>query len=354
VSPCKVIQINTSMLISAFTFHHHCEVLLTSCNFIQAFLPDYLPHFYPPSPLYLPRTNALQTLLHLLTFPPLHPTRISLCHTYPLSKITLTLTPPSPLLAEIQCLVGGPAIPNPNVKIAPRRATDGFPLQRLQLICAVIEKRLKLSLWNRDVYLNVVGGLRLSEPAADLAVAVTISSSLVGMKIRAGIAFVGEVGLGGEIRGVRGVDMRVAEALKMGFTTVIVPQMGSKTQKKKINHNVSTNDRNVNEQNSKRDNRGGSPVSDGVIPCSTLFEALTIALDVGSFDDILDKLRSNTKKKKKPSSGNQGESVRYGSDDRGGGRSGDSMGDGDGGGSDDSDGNVDGDDFDTDSWNNGD
>jgi predicted ATP-dependent protease len=243
------------------------------------------------------------------------------------------------------------------VKIAPRRATDGFPLQRLQLICAVIEKRLKLSLWNRDVYLNVVGGLRLSEPAADLAVAVTISSSLVGMKIRAGIAFVGEVGLGGEIRGVRGVDMRVAEALKMGFTTVIVPQVGPKTQKKKVAQNVSTNDRNVNEPNPKRDNRGSSPLSDGVIPCSTLFEALTIALDVGSFDDILDKLRSNTRKKKKASNGNQSESVRYGSENRSGGRSGDSIGDdeGDGVGRDDSDGDGDGDgdDFDADSWSNG-
>lgn len=244
------------------------------------------------------------------------------------------------------------------MKIAPRRATDGFPLQRLQLICAVIEKRLKLSLWNRDVYLNVVGGLRLSEPAADLAVAVTISSSLVGMKIKAGIAFIGEVGLGGEIRGVRGVDMRIAEALKMGFTTVIVPQMGSKTQKKKSTQNVSKNDHNNNliePPYGKKESRGSSPVSVGIIPCSTLFEALTIALDVGSFDDILDKLRSSTKKKRKPTDGNQSDFVKYGGGSRSRGVSGDSMGDGDGD-DDDSDNYNDGnsDDRNTDSWNDGD
>lgn len=245
------------------------------------------------------------------------------------------------------------------MKIAPRRATDGFPLQRLQLICAVIEKRLKLSLWNRDVYLNVVGGLRLSEPAADLAVAVTISSSLVGMKIKAGIAFIGEVGLGGEIRGVRGVDMRIAEALKMGFTTVIVPQMGSKTQKKKSTQNISKNGQNDNhmEPYAKKETRGGSALSVGIIPCSTLFEALTIALDVGSFDDILDKLRSNTKKKRKPTDGNQSDFVKYGGGNRSRGVSADSMGNGDGDGDDDdsdnySDGNSG--DRDTDSWNDGD
>ena len=66
------------------------------------------------------------------------------------------------------------------VKATPRRTSDGFPLQRLLLLCAVIEKRLKLSLFGRDVYLNVVGGLRISEPSSDLAVAVSIVSSLTG------------------------------------------------------------------------------------------------------------------------------------------------------------------------------
>lgn len=84
---------------------------------------------------------------------------------------------------------------NTNSKAAPaRRAADGFPLQRLQLICAVIEKRLQLPLWNKDVYLNVVGGLRVSEPSADLAVAMSIVSSTLEEPIRHKTAFIGEIG----------------------------------------------------------------------------------------------------------------------------------------------------------------
>lgn len=76
----------------------------------------------------------------------------------------------------------------------PRRTADGFPLQRLQLICAVIEKRLQLPLWNKDVYVNVVGGLRVSEPSADLAVAMSVISSALEEPIRPMTAFIGEVG----------------------------------------------------------------------------------------------------------------------------------------------------------------
>ena len=75
-----------------------------------------------------------------------------------------------------------------------RRASDGFPLQRLQLICAVIEKRLQLPLWNKDVYLNVVGGLRVSEPSADLAVAMSIISSALEEPVKHKTAFIGEIG----------------------------------------------------------------------------------------------------------------------------------------------------------------
>ena len=83
-----------------------------------------------------------------------------------------------PLLAEVQCLVGEYS----PLKI-PRRTSDGFPLQRLQLICAVLEKRLGISLSSREVYLNVVGGLKISDPDSDLAVAVTIISSYSGSKL---------------------------------------------------------------------------------------------------------------------------------------------------------------------------
>lgn len=97
-----------------------------------------------------------------------------------------------PILAEIQCLVGGPKQPSPSGMVAPsRRAADGFPTQRLQLICAVIEKRLRLPLWNRDIFLNVVGGLKVNEPLADLAVAATIVSSLTNLPIKAATAFIG-------------------------------------------------------------------------------------------------------------------------------------------------------------------
>jgi DNA repair protein RadA/Sms len=88
-----------------------------------------------------------------------------------------------PILAEVQCLVSySPAAG----KAGPRRAADGFPLQRLLLICAVIEKRLKISLYARDIYLNVAGGLRISEPSSDLAVAISIISSALGAKVKPG------------------------------------------------------------------------------------------------------------------------------------------------------------------------
>ena len=101
------------------------------------------------------------------------------------------------MLAEIQSLVnnhpsyassaGRPPIPA-------KRASDGFPIQRLLLICAVVEKRLGLSLHSKDIYLNVVGGLRVSEPSADLAVAMSVLSSALEEPIIARTAFIGELG----------------------------------------------------------------------------------------------------------------------------------------------------------------
>lgn len=110
------------------------------------------------------------------------------------SAVSVVLEGTRPLLAEIQCLVSGNTFSRSGkkgndgssegdavIRVNPKRAADGFPLQRLLLICAVIEKRLGFSLYTRDVYLNVVGGLRVFEPSADLAVAVTIVSSLTGV-----------------------------------------------------------------------------------------------------------------------------------------------------------------------------
>ena len=238
------------------------------------------------------------------------------------------------------------------MKISPRRASDGFPMQRLQLICAVIEKRLKLSLWNRDVYLNVVGGLRVSEPASDLAVAVTIASSLVGMKIKAGICFIGEIGLSGEIRRIKGLEIRIAEAVKMGFTTIIVPDLGPKnTFKKKKSSNFSRNEKsdvklrstdsdvnieydfNIsnNDDNDSNDhdnescknniseeyeykklkNKEDENSGHDVISCSTLVKALTIALEVENFSDILDKVKNSSRKKRKNSNSENQEKSKW-------------------------------------------
>ena len=135
------------------------------------------------------------------------------------SAVAVLLEGSRPILAEIQCLVSV-ASPRSNAK----RMSDGFPVQRLLLICAVIEKRLKLQLWNKDVYVNVAGGLRVNEPSSDLAVAITVISSLLDKRVKAGIAFIGEVGLGGELRGGKGLEIRIREAAKLGFRTVVVPK----------------------------------------------------------------------------------------------------------------------------------
>ena len=124
-----------------------------------------------------------------------------------------------PILAEIQCLVSA----SQSKVASPRRTSDGFPLQRLLLICAIIEKRLRFPLYNKDIYLNVAGGLRVNEPSADLAVAIAIMSSLSGRRVDPGVAFVGELGLSGEIRGGKRQDARSAEAFKMGFSRVVAP-----------------------------------------------------------------------------------------------------------------------------------
>lgn len=129
------------------------------------------------------------------------------------------------LLAEIQCLVTYSYASSSGKSLA-RRTSDGFPLPRLLLICAVLEKRLKFLLATRDIYLNVVGGLRITEPTADLAVAVALASSLTGLPVRPATAFIGELGLGGELRGGKRTDQRIAEAVKLGFKRIVLPHAG--------------------------------------------------------------------------------------------------------------------------------
>lgn len=133
------------------------------------------------------------------------------------SVVLATLEGTRPLLVEIQALV------NPTNFGYPKRTASGFDLNRLNLLIAVLERRTKLNLSDKDVYINVVGGLKLSDPAADLAVAMAIASAAAGRRLSDDVVVFGEVGLGGEIRSVQHVDKRVAEAKKLGFKEALAP-----------------------------------------------------------------------------------------------------------------------------------
>jgi len=120
-----------------------------------------------------------------------------------------------PILVEIQALV------NKTSYGYPKRATSGFDLNRLNLLVAVLEKRTKLKLADQDIYINIVGGLKISEPAADLAICMAIGSAAKGLKLKTNSVVFGEVGLSGEIRSVPYIEKRIAEASKLGFDSVI-------------------------------------------------------------------------------------------------------------------------------------
>jgi DNA repair protein RadA/Sms len=130
-----------------------------------------------------------------------------------------------PLLVEIQALTASTTF------AAPRRAVVGWDSGRLAMILAVLESRSGLALGNCDVYLNVAGGLRISEPAADLAVAAALASSASGVPVAAGTVVFGEVGLSGEVRVVAQMDARLKEAEKLCFTKAIIPKMPGKRRR---------------------------------------------------------------------------------------------------------------------------
>ena len=123
-----------------------------------------------------------------------------------------------PVLVEIQSLVA------PSPLATPRRAVVGWDSSRLAMIMAVLETRCGLALAGRDVYLNVAGGLRISEPAADLAVAAALTSSVGGVPMPAETVVFGEIGLSGEVRAVAHTDARLKEAAKLGFTRAVAPR----------------------------------------------------------------------------------------------------------------------------------
>ncbi len=133
------------------------------------------------------------------------------------SIIMATIEGTRPLLVEIQALV------NSTNFGYPKRTASGFDLNRLNLLIAVLEKRTKLKLQDKDVYINVVGGMKLNDSAADLAICMAIASAAAGRKLDDKIVVFGEVGLGGEIRSVIAPDRRIAEAKKLGFKNAIAP-----------------------------------------------------------------------------------------------------------------------------------
>jgi DNA repair protein RadA/Sms len=132
-----------------------------------------------------------------------------------------------PFLVEVQALV------TPTVFGYPQRKTSGYDLNRLQMLTAVLFKRVSLNLNTQDIHLNIVGGFKITEPALDLAVAAAIISALKNKPISKDTIIIGEVGLGGEVRAVPNLDKRISEAEKLGFARMFIPQT-SKEKKYKI------------------------------------------------------------------------------------------------------------------------
>ncbi len=133
------------------------------------------------------------------------------------SVIAATLEGTRPILVEAQALVA------PSSYGVPQRTATGFDYKRLQMLLAVLEKRLGLGMGQYDVFVNIAGGVRIDDPAVDLAVACAIVSSFRDIPADSQTVVVGEVGLGGEIRTVAQVDQRVSEAAKLGFKTFVLP-----------------------------------------------------------------------------------------------------------------------------------
>jgi DNA repair protein RadA/Sms len=162
------------------------------------------------------------------------------------SAIAVTMEGTRPILVEIQALASTTSFG------LPRRTANGVDFNRLLLLVAVLSKRVGLRLFDQDVFVNVVGGLRITEPAADLALALAIASSFQNAALPSDLAAVGEVGLSGELRAVGHLSRRLNEAGKLGFTRCIVPATHRQT--------------------------GNVPEGMKVIPARSLADALAVAL----------------------------------------------------------------------------
>ncbi len=165
----------------------------------------------------------------------------------PGSAIAVTIEGTRPLLVEIQALASATTFSNP------RRTANGVDYNRLLMLTAVLTRRVNVSLFDKDVFLNVIGGLQIDEPAADLAIAVALASSVKDRPIHADMAFVGEVGLSGELRAVSQLTTRLKEAAKLGFKKCVIPR-------------------------STRKRGDDYPTGLNLIPCRSLKEAIDAAL----------------------------------------------------------------------------
>lgn len=139
------------------------------------------------------------------------------------SIVLATIEGSRPLLVEVQALV------NKTAYGYPKRAASGFDLNRLNLLVAMIERRTKLNLADSDIYINIVGGMQIKEPAADLAVCMAIASASKGLKLKDDLVVFGEVGLSGEVRHVPMPEKRLHEAVKLGFKGAIGPGQANKS-----------------------------------------------------------------------------------------------------------------------------
>ena len=172
------------------------------------------------------------------------------------SAPTVTVQGSRPFMLEVQALVAERAAPEDGAFVPAVRTAVGFKPERLQLLLAVLAKFvLGRAVQRHDVFVNIVGGLKLEDPSTDVAVALSIASSFVERALPADMAFFGEVGLGGELRPVAQSERRLAEAATMGFARVVMPRSGAAPDMGK---------------------RQGVEV----ILCNTLAEALTAALGV--------------------------------------------------------------------------
>ena len=133
------------------------------------------------------------------------------------TAVTVAMEGKRPLMAEVQALVAGTGIPSP------RRAVSGLDSARVSMILAVLSRRAGVVLHDAEVYTAIVGGMRMTEPAADLAIALAVASAKSDAPLPGGLVVLGELGLTGEIRRVQGLERRIAEAARLGFTTALVP-----------------------------------------------------------------------------------------------------------------------------------